>query len=512
MMKIRRWSTVALVCALALGACSSGADKPSATGATGPSGSGTAAPSGTAAGGGAAGNDVALAVKGPVQGGHYGVPYNTTPPDILKAANYAEEEFFVTGDADSYAAKGALGGDGVWPTAPNGTAKFTTRVLVRRPTDPAKFNGTVIVEWLNVSAGRDADSDFGFLYPELMQSGYAYVGVSAQSTGVEGGGPALQIPGVPDVSLMPLKKWDPERYGSLSHPGDEYSYGIFTKVGQYFKGSGASGLLGGAKPQHLIAAGESQSAGRMVTYVNAVAPIAGPYDGYLIHSRFQSGAALAAGVELPKTTTIRTDLKVPVFQFETETDVIRGFAPARQPDTDHIVTWEVAGTAHADQSTLDWGVSSAGVWYSGAGTDFEQLCGGPLNTGQQSDVLRAAVDALRGWVTKGTKPPASPQLEINQGAYVVDDLGIARGGIRTPSVDAPISVQAGTPREGASVFCSLFGHRDDFTKSQLATLYSSHDDYVDKVTKSADAAVKARYLLPADRDAMVDKSKSANVP
>jgi alpha/beta hydrolase family protein len=46
---------------------------------------------------------------------------------------------------------------------------------------------------------------------------------------------------------------------------------------------------------------------------------------------------------------IRTDLDVPVFMFETQTDLaVLGYAPAQQPNTARIRTWEVAGTSPAD--------------------------------------------------------------------------------------------------------------------------------------------------------------------
>ena len=57
---------------------------------------------------------------------------------------------------------------------------------MRRPANPAHFNGTVIVEWMNVSAGESAP-DWDFLNPMLMRDGYAYVAVSAQALGVDGG-------------------------------------------------------------------------------------------------------------------------------------------------------------------------------------------------------------------------------------------------------------------------------------------------------------------------------------
>ena len=50
---------------------------------------------------------------------------------------------------------------------PDQTADYTNRAIVRRPADPAKFNGTVLVEWLNVSGGADLAVDFGYLSNEL---------------------------------------------------------------------------------------------------------------------------------------------------------------------------------------------------------------------------------------------------------------------------------------------------------------------------------------------------------
>ena len=91
-------------------------------------------------------------------------------------------------------------------------------MVVLRPRDPSDFNGTVIVEWNNVSSGE------GFLNAyagadRLLRAGFAVVGVSAQAVGIEAEG------------LPSLKSFDAERYGSLHHPGDEYSYDIFTQAG-----------------------------------------------------------------------------------------------------------------------------------------------------------------------------------------------------------------------------------------------------------------------------------------
>ena len=61
---------------------------------------------------------------------------------------------------------------------------------MRRPEDPAKFNGTVVVEWMNESAGESAP-DWDYLNPYLMSDGFAYVAVTVQALGVTGGKPIL---------------------------------------------------------------------------------------------------------------------------------------------------------------------------------------------------------------------------------------------------------------------------------------------------------------------------------
>src|SRR5262245_6719527 len=71
---------------------------------------------------------------------------------------YLEEEFFLSGVATSY--DGTVTEDGAWDATPGATAPFTTRFIVRRPLDASRFNGTVVVEWNNVSGGSDASPDW----------------------------------------------------------------------------------------------------------------------------------------------------------------------------------------------------------------------------------------------------------------------------------------------------------------------------------------------------------------
>src|SRR5438128_522327 len=138
------------------------------------------------------------ALEGPVTGGRE-TPFLATTVFDLGQVGYSQTEYCISGTATAYTSAGDLGSDGRWRVRPGATASYKTRVLVYRPTDRKKFNGTVVVEWLNVSGGLDAAPDWLGAHTELMREGFAWMGVSAQLVGVEGG-PAI-IGGIPPLPL-----------------------------------------------------------------------------------------------------------------------------------------------------------------------------------------------------------------------------------------------------------------------------------------------------------------------
>ena len=217
---------------------------------------------------------------GPVTGGSHGWPFAAAIED-LPAIGYVEEEYFVSGMAPRYRPTGPLGEDGHWAVEVAGYGAFRTRVLVQRPRDAADFNGTVVVCWNNVTAGFELLADVSSAFGE----GFAFACVSAQSVGVYGIG----------ERPLGLRAWDPERYGELVHPGDVYSYGIFTEAARAVGPARATAPvdpLAGLVVERLLALGASQSAGRLATYVNAVQPVEGVFDGFLLLVHFGSGTAL----------------------------------------------------------------------------------------------------------------------------------------------------------------------------------------------------------------------------
>jgi hypothetical protein len=431
----------------------------------------------------------------------------------LGTLHYVVQEFLLSGDAISYRSVGTAADDGTWNVEVDQHAPFTTRLVVVRPQDAAKFNGTVIVEWLNVSAGTDSGPDWNYTHRELIRQGYAYVGVSAQKGGIDGGGMNLNIPGV-----LPIKKANPQRYAQLDHPGDAFAYDIYTQAAQAIRETRTTRLLGPLTPKHVIATGESQSAGFLTTYVDAIEPIAKAFDGFLIHSRFGSGAPLSGNMAgavraVPaKGLPIRTDLKKPVLIFISESDLMfpNGYLSARQPDNAHLRTWEVAGTAHADSYTLGGATVDSGSApievlakaFAPSATVMGMPLTQPMNSALQHHyVMQAAMAALNRWVVAGQPPPHGQRLNVTDSAppqLVLDGHGNATGGVRSPWMDVPTSRLSGLGQTGGGM-AALFGVTEPFTAAKLTELYpGGRPEYLEKFNASLKSAISAGFILPAD--------------
>ena len=484
-MPLRLATTVTCLALLAIAGCTSGSGQGSTTSSV----TTRLIPSGPAA-------DLTA-----LTGGNGVFMGESTPPN-LQALGYVQHEFAASGTATSYKDVGALTSDGRWTFVPDTDAAYRTRVVVREPAKASAFSGTVVVEWLNVSGGVDADPEWTSLSEEMVRAGDIWVGVSAQRIGVEGGPVLVNVAGVPgsQAAGKGLKAIDPARYGSLTHPGDGYSFDIFTQVARAVR-TGAG--LGGARPQRLIAAGESQSAFALVTYVNGVQPLTQIFDGFFIHSRGAVGLPLVApgkgadiaGAITGTPTIFRTDQQTPIMDIQTETDVgsILNSYAARQPDSSHFRLWEVVGTAHADAHLL--------------GPSAQYInCGVPINNGPMHIVAKAALRALTNWMTNGTAPVTAPRIEVTPGAtpqIVRNSDGIALGGIRTPPTDVPVATLSGAPGPNPSTICLLLGSTKPFSAARLAQLYPSRSKYLQLYTADVDKTIKAGFALPQDRAALL---------
>ncbi len=439
----------------------------------------------------------AATFTGPITVGKVIEPLSALPMN-LASHDYVEQEFFAVGVAHAFRATSAPA-NGKWSVTPTSSAPYRTRILVRRPANPQRFSGTVVVEWMNETAGESAP-DWEYLNPEIMDAGDAWVGLSAQALGVDGGTPLLSG-GAVSSSAQGLKQKEPQRYGSLQHPGDQYSFDIYDQIAFGLHNSAAK-VLGPLHVHHIVAVGESQSAFYLTTFADALEPHDSPFDGIFIHSRGGSGAPLNGGSIIGGTTQtpllIRTDLRVPVFMSETQTDLITlGYAAAQQPDTHRIRTWEIAGTSHADAYEVG---GNAGVLG----------CTTPVNTGPQHVVLQAAFADFTRWVVTGATPPEPSPFKLqstNPPILALDQHDNVIGGVRTPAVDVPISTLSGAAPPGTSAICSLFGTTTPFSQAELTRLYGSKANYLSKYTADLDRAIAAGYVLPSERVGLLTQAR-----
>src|SRR5271157_1536863 len=95
-----------------------------------------------------------------------------TKYDLAKAG-YVEEEFLVSGTANVY----NWNADNSISVKTAG-APYTTRILVRRPADAAKFSGDVIVENLENTRAYDWNFIWAYSADYFMEHGGAWVGIT----------------------------------------------------------------------------------------------------------------------------------------------------------------------------------------------------------------------------------------------------------------------------------------------------------------------------------------------
>jgi hypothetical protein len=429
-------------------------------------------------------------IAAPAIPGHTSRSYVFFASDHPLAVNgFVEEEYFIEGTANRYTTSGTSTG-----TVQDSGHPYRTRIVVRRPADEKKFNGTVIVEWVNVTNGFDAENFWFFAWEHVLRAGYAWVGVSAQRVGVDR-----------------LKTWSPERYGTLdvtkggTITNDALSYDIFMQAGKAIRSPAGVDVLGGLTPKTILAAGESQSAQRLATFINAVMPLGNVYDGVLLLSNF--GQA------------IRPDPVVPIWKLLFEWDVQTGEAGVRMPDSDRFHSWEIAGTAHVDHhlrltreplELRDLLVSSE--------ANLAPTCTVPTIGSRVPNhyVVDAAIDHMVRWARHGKRPPAAPRFEIasfgpGNGADIArNSFDLALGGIRLSQIAVPTAKNVGENSGGGA--CARWGYHQPFDVETLSALYRSHGDYLEQVVRVTRDNLRRGYLLKEDAVRTINEAMEVEIP
>ena len=326
------------------------------------------------------------------------------------------------------------------------------------------------VEWLNVTGQNDLETVWPPAGEYLMEQGGGYVGVSAQLAGVCCG-------------PTTLKGWDATRYAQLVHPGDEFSFDIFSQAIEALSDPKQTDPMLGMEAEHIVANGASQSAGRLTTHVN---------DGYN-----------RGGIDLYTITRgggPYEDFSTPIFQLNEE-----GLGEL-QPDSDSYRAWEEAGTAHAPAAWWNYVWAELQRDHVGAPAPDALNAACAVNRGSVDYSARALAYWTEEYLEKGTLPPSVPRIERDENGDVVrDEHGLAVGGIRHPFIEVPVAHNAA---EG----CPLWGTYKSWSADKIKSLYPTHAEYVDQVTDWANQEVKLGWMIPADRDDAIHKAEEFDEP
>jgi hypothetical protein len=446
-------------------------------------------------------------------------------------ADYVEEEFFISGKADlyNYGHNPPQGPTDI--VAIQEEVPYKTRIIVRRPAKANKFNGTVVIEWWNSTAGFDTAPAWDPSAEYFANSGIVYVGVTNSTTSL-----GFLVNGCRLLGFLPPSCGS--RYSTLSLPKNGLAWDVMSQIANLLKSDDVSNPLPvDYVVERVLHVGESQQAGSVITYASGF-HLDGLNDGYFVQSGINSrpiNFGLECGEEgsqpFPNCTPrlsfpasrVRTDLPVPVYQTVTQTDFESlGFSVfGRQADTPTFRYYEIAGAAH---STVHEGIEiiPAGI-FGPAPVLLTDLCLEQLNTVADgpvfaSYVLNALWERMQEQLIDGDEPPAGVLLDTTAEFELVrDDLGNVEGGVRLPSMEAPTAtyVSSATPQPGlppqlgffANLACFLSGAVFPFDGTTLGALYPDHDTYVSQVVESV-TELKSQGLM-LQQDAVTVKTAAA---
>ena len=424
-------------------------------------------------------------VTGPITGGiRTGEPFGRTMVPLDKG--WIEQEFFFEGTA-------------MTPTEESRTTAYKSRILVRRPTDPQAFNGTVIVDWNNVTLAFDKDVSWAPMHRTIMNRGFAYVSVAAQRLSIEG-------------SPLALKQYDPVRYGSLSHPGDDYSFDIFSQAAQ---AALHPKVLGSLRPhvERRLALGASQSASRLKSYINDVHAKARVFDGF---------SPQIIGAE-----DVKRDL-APILWVNSQAEVPSTPVPA---DSGKFRLWELAGPGHTSygsdryqDAVLQYSASNGNIGAYDAkdalAWGYQKAAGECLTANYISStwVWSAALVALDTWVRTGKAPAPQPRAaRAADGTRLFDDRGNMLGGVRLPYMQAPIAsyftglnmAPTTDPCGRVGGAAALKGTTRVFDAATLKTLYPTPAAFSAKFEKAVRDSLASGVLLPEGAADLRARAKDA---
>lgn len=378
-------------------------------------------------------------------------------------------------------------------------ASFTTRILVRHPAEAAAFSGIAVIEPMHFAGGRPVWTS---CREYLVRCGHAWAEVACQAR------PAMEV----------LRPADKQRYEHVSlalgdgaprstagDGEDELRAEADAFISSWWATSpqlasilaqAIDALHRGQLPigevRRVILAGLSQTGGivRQTAARNGLVTATGRPDGVL--------AMHSGGQRLE-------DPAQPVIEMIAEADMesvrraarLPGQARSlrhRQADSTAFRGYEVAGMSHADSRyRRPPGARPPGVRWS----QFPH-----------SHVTHAMLDALIQWVDADVTPPPGQVLDTEpaSGELVRDELGHARGGVRTADTEFPLAQRhVITPGPGTW----MFGHEYPLTGRQFTSRYGDPATYLSAAAARMDVLLGERLVLRDDAARWLEETEQS---
>ena len=433
------------------------------------------------------------------------------------ALGYVEEEYSFSGTANVY---GRVSADEMTVLVQD--APYTNRFLVRRPADPTKASGRVVLEILNTSSLFDIDRGWVLLHRSLLRNGDTYIGITSKP-----------------VTMTTLRKYDPARYAELSWNNPRHCVLPVRALGNFAGMSGPDtedGLfwdmltdlalearqepvwLGGVPVKQLYLIGWSQSGSDMIVYSNWFVRervshgLKNPFDGYLCCA---PGPAVCPGLNQEESNMRGADTAlqfsdVPFIQMHTESENANlGTHVSRRGNTDaptrRYRVYDIAGATHDSYETMQRyykdhsEMERIGLYLTYPGAEPNS------NDFAYWMAFQAAYRCLWQWSEESILPPVTESIPVcDDLSNEKDANGNAVGGWRLPEIELPVCVyqQFCTPLVPGG-YAFLYGAEKPYSRTDLLKRYGSLENYRKLAEQAADAAVANRLLDPADRDECV---------
>jgi len=423
----------------------------------------------------------------------------------LDQAGYTEKEFYISGVAPAITSTGATLFE----------LPYISRILARYPKDPAKFNGTAIIEPFSWLGERGTSWVLSRSY--MLREGYAYVGytISVSKPKVDpktADWPPNTVPA--NLNLDYMRSFDYQRYallgmyfdpsrfrrGNHADPFAPQAQGIGAQLAYLLKSNAIASPLRGLAVQRVYVDSWAVQAQVWMDYLN---------QGRHQHWRMPDGRALIDAYMTGKMDfgelggdTARIPRHMPedapfvmvYSQSELMLDVLNGTSPP--PDSDHprMRYYELTGVPHTNNH--DTGTDETNDL--DPGKQHEVACQHLYDDEPQEVLAQALLDGLDHWVREGRVMPRAPRV-LRQGKTLVRDpkTNNVVGGVRPPWIAVPAAAYMTDPETGCG---EAYDTKIPYPAEKLRALYGTYDNYVRQFAAARDTSIKEGYLLPEDAE------------